>query len=128
MTTYTLAPSSGADRAEQALPLALELIDAVRRKDRTDIQACIDSADLPALTVILAALVDDSRPVRELLAWVETPPRRQPGERRNLRPCGTHAAYERHRNRGEEPCALCRRSEREYQRNRPDRAPGVRVA
>ena len=27
------------------------------------------------------------------------------------RPCGTHAAYERHRARGEAPCSRCKRAE-----------------
>lgn len=29
---------------------------------------------------------------------------------RALRPCGTEAAYQRHRYKGEEPCALCVRA------------------
>lgn len=33
-----------------------------------------------------------------------------------LKPCGTHAAYARHRARGEEPCQPCREAERSYQR------------
>ncbi len=31
-----------------------------------------------------------------------------------LRPCGTHAAYQAHVHRGEEPCEACKAAEREY--------------
>ena len=50
-----------------------------------------------------------------------------PGERR---PCGTHAAYSRHKAHGEEPCGDCRTAERSYQRERMarSRAEGRAVA
>lgn len=35
-----------------------------------------------------------------------------------LRPCGTHAAFNRHRSAGEEPCLACWTGEREYQAHR----------
>lgn len=35
-----------------------------------------------------------------------------------LQPCGTHAAFVRHRKYGETPCDLCREAERTYQRER----------
>ena len=35
-----------------------------------------------------------------------------------LQPCGTHAAFARHRVNGETPCDLCREAERTYQRAR----------
>lgn len=35
-----------------------------------------------------------------------------------LRPCGTVAAYVRHRSRGEKPCEACRAAENAYQRSR----------
>lgn len=35
-----------------------------------------------------------------------------------LSPCGTHAAYERHRNHGEYPCEPCRTAESAYQKAR----------
>ncbi|GAC1408744.1 MAG: hypothetical protein NVSMB60_30270 [Mycobacterium sp.] len=128
MTTFSLAPSTDHDRAEQALPLALELVDAVRRKDHTDVRSCVDRADIPALLIVLATLVDDERPVSDLLGWLIKPPRRERGQRRHLKPCGTHAAYTRHKKAQEPPCALCVRAERDYQRNRPDRRPGARAA
>lgn len=37
---------------------------------------------------------------------------------RQLQPCGSHAAYERHRSRGEYPCPPCREAERLYQARR----------
>lgn len=35
-----------------------------------------------------------------------------------LQPCGTHAAFNRHTNAGEDPCSRCEDGEREYQRAR----------
>lgn len=37
---------------------------------------------------------------------------------RRLKPCGTAAAYHRHRRRGEEPCHACRKAVAAYQRRR----------
>lgn len=45
-----------------------------------------------------------------------------------LQPCGTHAAYQRHVKRGEEPCANCRAAAAEYQRQRRETVPGAREA
>jgi hypothetical protein len=36
----------------------------------------------------------------------------------NAHPCGTHAAYNRHRKRGETPCRTCRDGEAAYKRGR----------
>lgn len=118
---FDLAPSAPADRAEQALPLALELVDAVRRADRNDVQCVLDRADAPALLVVLAAMVDDNRPVSDLLGWVPADNVRQmraAGQRRGLRPCGTHAAFIRHTARGEPIDPACLAEERRYQRER----------
>lgn len=38
---------------------------------------------------------------------------------RELKPCGTVAAYQRHLARGETPCPACARERREYARQRP---------
>lgn len=35
-----------------------------------------------------------------------------------LKPCGTHAAYQRHRKRGESPCTACKDAEAAYVRER----------
>ena len=48
-------------------------------------------------------------------------PRRQPGVPRPprvLQPCGTMAAFSRHRRAGERPCGLCRDANNEYERRR----------
>lgn len=37
---------------------------------------------------------------------------------RQKQPCGTHAAYERHRAQGEYPCPECRDAERRFQAER----------
>lgn len=56
-------------RFHAALPHALALIDAVHTRDQSASHRIIRSADLPALAVALAALVDDNQRVAELLAW-----------------------------------------------------------
>lgn len=122
-TTFTLAPSEPGDRIDQALPLALELVDAVRRADRLDVRCVLDRADTPALLVVLAAMVNDDRPVSDLLGWVPNDnvrPLRTARQRRArlLRPCGTHAAFIRHKERGEPIDAACLTEERRYQRDR----------
>lgn len=56
---------------------------------------------------------------REEFAQNEPPPRRRlDGRTARALPCGTHAAYERHRRRSETPCSDCVTGEREYQRAR----------
>lgn len=60
-----------AQRAETAIPQALELVDAVRRFDRGDVRHIIATADLPALAVALAAMVDQDRSLTDLLGWTE---------------------------------------------------------
>lgn len=122
-------------RADCAKPLALELVGAVRNFDQQGVRDILAVADLPALAVVLAAMVDDERSERELLGWLpETqgfglgrPPKRPPTPRGGLQPCGTHAAWTRHRSRGEEPCEACWVGEREYQRSRPGRRAGDRA-
>ncbi|HEY9411767.1 MAG TPA: hypothetical protein VIP77_19465 [Jiangellaceae bacterium] len=39
---------------------------------------------------------------------------------RDLKPCGTVAAYQRHINRRETPCDSCKRAKRDYVNARPD--------
>jgi hypothetical protein len=51
----------------------------------------------------------------------ETPRRGEPVPPRELAPCGTIAAYERHRKNGDDPCEPCRAARRHYERN--NRAP-----
>ena len=115
----TLAPSPPDARADAAVPLALELVDAVRRWKPREVQAIIDRADTDALLVVLAAMVDDERTLGELFAWM--PPQHQPRrarQRRQLKPCGTHAAYNRHKDRGEPIDPLCEAEEIRYQARR----------
>jgi hypothetical protein len=107
----------GERRFEMALGLCLELVDAVRCADYHRVGRTIDLLDHPAALVALAAMVDDSKTLTELLAWhteVEPKPYRPPP----LAPCGTHAAHNRHKKRGEPPCGQCVMAERVYQRLR----------
>lgn len=56
-----------------------------------------------------------------------TPPRPVRAAPQEPLPCGTHAAFNRHRKRGETPCGPCVVAERDYQRarKRASRARGA---
>lgn len=108
---------TGDDRVHDAIPGAMRLVMAVHDYDLPAAWDLLTDADLPALAVALAAMVNpDARP-SQLLGWTRCPatPARQ------LMPCGTHAAYVRHKKRGEEADPRCLHAEREYQRDRKRR-------
>lgn len=56
-------------RVEAALPLAQQLVGAVRDEDRDLVAELVDGADVMALLVALAAMVPDDQTPAELLAW-----------------------------------------------------------
>lgn len=136
----SLGMSVPRDRAETSLPDALALIGAVRDGGPDAVAAVMARADLPAVVVVLAAMVPDDRTPGELLAWadptavererkrdeakLERLRRRHAAGQRTLQPCGTHAAYTRHKNRCEEACEACVLAERIYQRDRMRRRRG----
>jgi hypothetical protein len=76
------------------------------------------------LCFVLAAAVPDDQRWSELTAWWTNPPagtepvefRRQP-----VMPCGTAAAYRRHRKANEAPCQPCADAERARDRDRRQR-------
>ncbi len=107
-------------RADTAVADGLELVGLVR--DYTadvigDYLARRDREQLEALIVALAAMVPDDVSVDTLLAWIRPKPKQPPGITRQLRPHGTHAAFNLHRKHSEEPCAACWTGERLYQRD-----------
>ncbi len=122
MTTTVLHPTPEQTVRERiGHAQALEMVDAVRCLDRRRVQRLFDLADLPAMVVMLAAMVDDQTPVADLLTWtadIRTPAslRRDPSTW--LLPCGTHSAFNRHRLRGETACETCQEGERAYQHAR----------
>lgn len=129
--------------AAALVPVAADLVYRVHEGSRGTVGALLHSLtgeQLRALPVVLAAMVDPDRSLGELLGWVTwdehgrplpgaPPAAPQPaaGPARAVRPCGTHTASSRHRNRGEDPCPRCRDAERAYQRARPRRGAGGRV-
>jgi hypothetical protein len=106
-----------------SIDLCLELVDAVRCADRTRVATSIDLLDAPAALVVLAAMVDQERTPADLLAWTDTilTKRQHHRFRGQAQPCGTHAAFNRHKATGETPCAACVEGERAYQRTRARR-------
>jgi hypothetical protein len=124
LTVYDRPTSTPRERARQAVDLAFELIDAVERNHRADIQCVLDRAETNALCLVLAAMHDENRSVKALLrdvpgllGWLEQP-RRTRAQGAPLRPCGTHAAFVRHKKRGEDVDPACAEAERAYQRER----------
>jgi hypothetical protein len=87
--------------------------------------------DLLALSVTLAALVPCEYSVSELLAWNdcqwERPPLDVVPDPKELQPHGTHAAFNRHRKAGDEPCDPCWCGERRYQRERKRRGRALQL-
>jgi hypothetical protein len=73
-----------------------------------------DPADWFRLTFVLAAAVPDDRPWATLTAWTGRP--LKSAEWSGLKPCGTRAAYRRHRRHGETPCQPCRAAAAAYKR------------
>lgn len=65
-------------RFAAAIPVALELVGAVRDLGPEDVAEIMARADMPALAVALAAMVDDTRSPRELLSWSLFAPRATP--------------------------------------------------
>lgn len=126
-------PVSLAERehlAETLIPVAADLICRVHDdgpEATGALLASLSDEQRWALPVVLAAMVPPDRPIADLLAWTTTWVA-EPGDgpalpdhaayAAGLKPCGTHAAYVRHKKRGEPPCGRCRQAERAYQRNR----------
>lgn len=109
------------------LATALQIVDAVRTHGIEAVARNLARRKpdhVVRLAATLAALVPTDKPVSELLEWLHGPHDEQidlhvPGwDPRLLKPCGTHAAYERHRKRGEFIDDKCREGERAYQRSR----------
>ena len=112
------------------MPHALAMVTAVRTGP-DEVGRILELADLPALAVALAALVPDDQTINNLLRWYHphlpaapAPATTAARERsalavRVLQPCGTHAAYARHKTRREPACDACTVAERAYQNARP---------
>lgn len=117
-----VAAKRGEERAIRALTQAPSIICAVRDLDADDIARMLLPMrvdELHALVVVLAAAVDPETHLTHQLSWVapDAPSELIENVQRSLglRPCGTHAAFNRHKAAGEEPCDRCWAGERNYQ-------------
>ena len=120
-----------ADLAESMVPVACDLACRVRDGDPEGIARLAESrgwdTETAALIIVLAAgwPVEDASPA-DLLAWTDTldvvmawrqmPLMMPAGGRPVTEPCGTYAAWVRHRRRGEDPDPDCVRAMRAYKR------------
>jgi hypothetical protein len=117
-------------RFQLAVPDALALIGAVRDRDTQRSHSIIGKADLPAVAVVLAAMVDDNQSMRDLLRWttysVTLSPTCDPQLDRS--PVGTRAVHGT-RSRYTAGCRGegCRQAESEYQRARHQRDKAKRM-
>lgn len=112
---------ASAQQADRLAAVAIELACRVRDEGPADNAAWLadrlpDPADWFRLAFVAAAAIPQDRSWHDLTAWARNlndTPGPQPApepvvERRNLQPCGTRAAYRRHRRRGETACQPCR--------------------
>lgn len=83
----------------------------------------LHSGDVEAVHADLLALqAEQLAQVAMILAGMASRPRVNSKNRNQLRPCGTHAAFARHKRRGDPFCATCDIAERIYHRERKRRA------
>lgn len=132
---------------DPAVTHALELVGIIRDYGPDMISDYLrrEEKRLNRIVVALAAMVPDDKTAAELLAWIDPEQmkrnartrareerRRRAAERAGAPvpkptplPCGSHAAFNRHKAKGEQPCELCQAGERIYQaaanRRRRDR-------
>lgn len=120
-----------AARALRAVGHAGAVICAVHDVDHDEIAHIINPLtrdELIALTVVLAAAISPDARLTSALSWASPTAAadlvKHQQTARMLQPCGTHAAFNRHRAAGQEPCDDCWAAERIYQtaRNRKRRA------
>lgn len=130
------------DQAARMVPVACDLALLVRDSDREMIGeaiAAIPAADIPALLVVMAAMIPvEDVSEADLLAWVGfdeygrlLPTGERPQVAARLRKggppvayaCGTYSAYARHKYRGELIDDDCREAAREYWRARKQQRP-----
>ncbi|WP_263251608.1 hypothetical protein [Saccharopolyspora rosea] len=64
---------TGSARTDALVPVAAQLAAAVHDHDAAAVAQLLDGADLPALVVLLAAMVPDDLTPSELLAWCDDP-------------------------------------------------------
>jgi hypothetical protein len=111
---------------ERALAPVQALAFAVHTLDAAEVERTIgwlrQHALADAALVLLAGMVDIDRPVSDLLAWkdeqIAAQARATARRGARLLPCGTPAAYARHRKHGEEPCEACMIANRLRNRDR----------
>lgn len=109
--------------------IALELSYRVREEDPEANGAWLaqrlpDPGDRWALIFVIAAAIPQDRTWHDLTAWaadLDDAPRLRPApapdrQRPHLQPCGTRAAYRRHRRLGENACQPCKDAAAAYKR------------
>lgn len=115
--------------APHATRIAIE--QAIARGEATA-QICDTLAVAPSVVADVLRAMEEAVAVDNAQDMPDLPPprpERHPHEwwpERKLRPCGTHAAYSRHRGRGEPVDDQCLTAERDYQREKRRRLRAAR--
>lgn len=102
-----------ADRAERTVTTAMRLVAAVHGWRAGDVERLVTHADLSALVVVLAGMVDPAADRQQLLEWSQRPMRAEPGPGDCAKP--SRYRWAQHRKAGEPPCDACELVERTYQ-------------
>jgi hypothetical protein len=111
------------DLAERMVPVACDLACLVRDQDREAVGRFLSrltGPEIRALLVVMAGMMPvDSMSDADMLRWVRWDETGRPLDR-PLAPCGTYAAFRRHKQRQELVDDECERAAREYwaERNR----------
>lgn len=114
------------------IPHAVELVGVVRDYGPEDVAAAlalVPDGKFDALCVVLAAMVDPDKTLRQLLGWLDTPVQSRVFEPQSQRPRGrpshprehgTERGYQQHKSRREmPPCEPCAHAHRVNNRKAP---------
>ena len=103
-------PETDDQRAERLLRIALDVAVRIREEPPDAVVREFDGLDRGELRdlALASACIDVSRPVSDVVWWsdLDQVPRHRIGPNQ-LAPCGTRAAYRRHRARGEPVDVAC---------------------
>lgn len=132
MTKYGAVETED-QRAERLLRIGFDVATRVHEEHVNEVVRefrGLDYGELRDLALLMAACVDVTRPVSEVVWWtaVDRMPIKPFTKYNGLRPCGTRAAYRRHITRGEAPDLACELAFRREEIERKKRHRSSRAA
>lgn len=112
-------PETDDQRAERLLRIAMDVAVRIREEPPEAVArefGGLDYQELRDLALLAAACIPIDRPVSGVVWWTDLD--RVPKALRHRQPCGTHAAYNRHKARSEPVDLACEVAERKYNADR----------